>query len=200
METSSTDKERWNRKYGEVAGSEASTAPDPFLVRAFSEFVRPAFPDGGSALDVAGGAGRHAIWLVTRGWQATIIDISETGVEQARQNAGPVASHIHFVVDDLTRFKAAQMQFADAFDVVMVFFYLERISFAEILKALRPGGLFIYKTYTSPQAKLLDGPKSPEFLLQPGELPKLASGLQILQYTEKVSEKAVAELVAKKKI
>jgi SAM-dependent methyltransferase len=201
--TSSTDneRERWNRKYGEVvACTEPRTAPDPFLVRTFSEFVLPAFPKGGSALDVAGGAGRHAIWLAKQGWQVTMIDISEAGVEQARQSAGPVASHIHFVVDDLTRFKAAQMQFANAFDVVMVFFYLERKIFAEILKVLRPGGLLIYKTYTSPQAKLLRGPKNPEHLLKPNELLRLASGLQILQYSEKVSEKAVAELVAKKEI
>jgi tellurite methyltransferase len=200
MTTSSTEKERWNRKYREVvACTEPRTAPDPFLVRSFSEFILSEFPNGGSALDVAGGAGRHAIWLAKQGWQVTIIDISETGVEQARQNAGPVASHIHFVVDDLTHFNAAQMKFADAFDVVMVFFYLERKIFAEILKALRPGGLLIYKTYTSPQAKLSRGPKNPEHLLKPCELPQLASGLQILQYIESVPEKAVAELVAKKK-
>ncbi len=201
MTTSSADKERerWNRKYREfVACTEPRTAPDPFLERSFSEFILPAFPDGGSALDVAGGAGRHAIWLAKQSWQVTIIDISEAGVEQARQNAGPLASHIHFVVDDLTRFEAAQTQFADAFDVVMVFFYLERRMLAEILKALRPGGLFIYKTYTSPQGKLSRGPKNPEHLLNPGELLQLASGLQILQYSENVSEGAVAELVARR--
>lgn len=201
MRSSSTDKKRWNRKYRQdVACTEPRTAPDPFLLRTFSEFILPAFPNGGSALDVAGGAGRHAIWLATRGWQVTIIDISETGVEQARQNARPVASHIHFVVDDLTHFNAAQMQFADGFDVVMVFFYLERGIFAEVLKALRPGGLFIYKTYASPQSKLVTGPKNPDHLLKPGELRQLASGLQVLQYSEKISEKAVAELVARKKI
>jgi tellurite methyltransferase len=203
MTTSSTENERvrWNRKYREVvACAEPRTVPDPFLTRTFSEFILPAFPNGGGALDVAGGAGRHAIWLARQGWQVTIIDISEAGIARAQQNAGPIASHIHFVVDDLTRFEAAQMQLADAFDVVMVFFYLERRIFAEILKALRPGGLLIYKTYTSAQANLLNGPENPDYLLQPGELPQLASGLQILQYSEKVSETAVAELVAKKEI
>jgi hypothetical protein len=62
-------------------------------------------------LDLAGGAGRHAIGLAKQGWEVTLIDVSGTGVEQARQNAGPLASHIHVVVDDLTHFKAAQTHF-----------------------------------------------------------------------------------------
>ena len=199
---SSSDKERdrWNQKYGEdAAQAKANSAPDPFLVRTFSEYILPEFPHAGSALDVAGGAGRHAIWLAKQGWQVTIIDISETGIEQARQNAGPLALHIHFVIDDLTRFNAAQMQFADAFDVVMVFFYLERKIFPGILKWLRPGGLLIYKTYSSPPAAA-GGPRNAEHLLKQGELLQLASGLQILKYSEKVSEGSVAEMVAKRKI
>jgi len=69
--------------------------PDSLLARAFSKFIRPLFPAGENALDLAGGGGRHAIWLARQGWEVTLIDISETGVEQARQKAGPLASHIH---------------------------------------------------------------------------------------------------------
>jgi tellurite methyltransferase len=200
---SSSDKERgrWNQKYGECgARTDEHTAPDPFLARTFSEYILPEYPLGGSALDVAGGAGRHAIWMAKQGWQVTIIDISETGVERARQNAGPLASQIHFVVDDLTHFNAAQTRFAAAFDVAMVFFYLERKIFSEILEGLRPGGLLLYKTYLSSQTKLASGPKRPEHLLRRGELPQLAAGLRILQYSEKVSNGGVAELVAKKEL
>src|SRR5271154_5528446 len=129
------EREHWNRKYSETGGASTWTIPDPFLPRAFRDFVMPQVPNGGRALDLAGGAGRHAIWLAKQGWEVTIIDISETGVEQARQNAGPLASHIHFVVDDLTHFKAAQTHF----DVVMAFFYLQREIFPELLTAVRPG-------------------------------------------------------------
>ncbi len=196
--TSSSDdeRERWNQKYREAPGAGKRTVPDPFLLRAFSEYILPLFPHGGSALDLAGGAGRHAIWLAKRGWEVTLIDISETGVEQARQHAGPLASHVHFVVDDLTDFKASQTQF----EVVMVFFYLERKSFSEMVKAVRPGGLLVYKTYTLEQAKLVAGPKNPAHLLKPGELLQLADGLRILHYQEEVAEKATAELVASKEI
>src|ERR1035441_2770581 len=109
--SSNNERERWNQKYLEAAGAETWTVPDPFLARAFSGYILPLFPHPGSALDLAGGAGRHAIWLAKQGWEVTLIDVSDAGVEQARQNAGPLASHMHFVVDDLTHFKASQTQF-----------------------------------------------------------------------------------------
>ncbi len=196
----SDERERWNQKYREAPA--AWLEPDPFLEAAFSEYVRPMFPQGGSALDLAGGAGRHAIWLAKQGWEVTLIDLSETGVEQARQNAGPLASHIHVVVDDLTHFNAAQTDFETdfetRFEVVMVFFYLERKIFSEIVKAVRPGGLLIYKTYTRAQAERPRGPKDPAHLLEAGELLQLADGLKILHYREAAAEKATAELIAKK--
>jgi tellurite methyltransferase len=192
--SSSNERQRWNRKYGEAPG--AWMVPDPFLPWAFSKYILPLFPQAASALDLAGGAGRHAIWLAKQGWKVTLIDISETGVEQARQNAGELATDIQFVVDDLTRFDASQTRF----EVVMSFFYLERKIFAELVKAVRPGGLFLYKTHTLERAKKADGHKNPAYLLKPGELLQLATGLRVLHYREQGSEKATAELVAKKEI
>jgi len=63
--------------------------------------------------------GRHAIWLAKQGRRVTLIniDISEIGIEPERQRAAPFAFRIHFVVDDLTHFKASQMEF----DVVIRF-------------------------------------------------------------------------------
>jgi tellurite methyltransferase len=201
------ERERWNHKYRGAPTAWSST-PDPFLERAFSEYVLPLYPEGGSALDFAGGAGRHAIWLAKQGWEVTLMDISEAGIELARRNAGPLASRIHLVADDLTRFKASQTHVEHShvdhshvtrgFDVVMVFFYLERTIFSELLRAIRPGGLLLYKTYTSVQGKLPDGPKNPAHLLEPGELLRLAAGLRVLYYREEMAERAPAELVAQK--
>jgi tellurite methyltransferase len=197
---SNAERERWNQKYREASGASVSMAPDPFLPQAFSEYILPLFPRGGRALDLAGGTGRHSIWLAEQGWEVTLIDISETGVEQARQNAGPLASEIHFVVNDLTGFKAAQTEFEAGFEVVIAFFYLERRIFSEMVKAVRPGGLLLYKTYTVAQAKLPGGPKNLAYLLQAGELLQLANGdgLRVLHCSEETAETATAELVARK--
>ena len=76
------DKTFWNRKYRE--GSHTSMEPDPFLVSAYSEFLAYNVP--GYALDVAGGVGRHALWLAERGWKVRLVDVSEVGIELARRN------------------------------------------------------------------------------------------------------------------
>ncbi|MGA8539766.1 MAG: class I SAM-dependent methyltransferase [Terriglobales bacterium] len=207
LSISDNEREHWNRKYRETPGS--WLVPDRFLLWAFPEYILPRFPHGGSALDLAGGAGRHAIWLAKQGWEVTLIDISETGVEQARQSTGPLASHIHFVVDDLTHFKAAQTHFdgcketgfkETGFGVVMAFFYLQREIINEVVAAVRPGGLLVYKTYLRAQAKLPRGPKNPEHMLDPSELLQLAAGLKVLHHREEVAEKATAELVARREV
>jgi SAM-dependent methyltransferase len=208
-----SDRERWNRKHRESldsSGRLVSANPDPLLEKAFAEYVLPLFPNGGSALDLAGGTGRHAIWLAKRGWEVTLIDVSDVGVEQARENAGRFASNIRFVIDDLTGFLASQTQDSQRqFDLVIVFYYLEREIFPEILKALRPGGLLIYKTHMRPitasdadrdgEKKLTQGPKNAAYLLMPGELPRLAKGLRIMHYREDLAGRATAELIGRKK-
>jgi tellurite methyltransferase len=189
------ERERWNDKYR--LAPDQWIDPDPFLLRAFEQFIQPRFRDGGKALDIAGGAGRHAIWLAQQGWEVTLIDISETGVELARQRAGSLASSIRFVLDDLTGPWSSQTR-SEEFDVVVGFFYLERTIFAEIVKMLKPGGLLVYKTLTLEQLKLPGGPRDPAHLLASGELRRLADGLQVLHYAEEIGRKATAELVAMK--
>ena len=84
------------------------------------------------------------------------------------------------------------------FDLVMVFSFLERRIFPEIVKAIRSGGLLIYKTLTLEQLKLEGDPRDPAHLLASGELLRLAEGLQVLHYREEIAKKATAELVARK--
>jgi tellurite methyltransferase len=182
----------WNQRYDQ--GSHASLDPDPFFVRAYREFVEPRFKYVGRALDLAGGLGRHALYLAERGWLVTLMDISDVALKQARRQAEQADLHIFAEQVDLTDAQLPE----DAFDLIVVFFYLERNLFPQIAAPLRPGGMLIYKTYTEEQQKLSGGPLHPMHLLQSGELRSAFPELEVLHYNETVTDKAVAELVARR--
>lgn len=74
------DKQKWDARY--AARGPHTAGPDEFLLS-----VDHALPHSGLALDVAGGTGRHALWLANRGLETTLLDISETGLAIADQLA-----------------------------------------------------------------------------------------------------------------
>jgi len=187
------ERKEWDQRY--APGTHGPTAPDPFFVQAYEQFVAVAFPNGGEGLDVAGGLGRHAVWLAQHGWRMSLIDISEVGVQQARQNALRAGVEIDCNVHDLRSTSLPE----ERFDLVTVFFYLERTLFAQLAQTLRPGGLIVYKTYTSEALRRGHGPSHRMHLLEPNELLKEFEGLRVLYYREPVEGNAVAELVARKK-
>jgi tellurite methyltransferase len=187
------EKTLWDKKYSER--SHGSLEPDPFLVSAYDEFLASRPP--GIALDVAGGVGRHAIWLAQRGWPVRLLDISEIGIRQAKENAkqtgtaGSISSEVRDlnITQDLGR---------EQYDLAIVFFFLQRELFPALAAAIKPGGLLIYKTYTTEQKNFAGGPSHPMFLLESNELLHAFSSLRVLHYHETISQKGVAELVARK--
>lgn len=183
----------WDKKYSER--SHSSLEPDRFLVNACEEFLAGRSP--GTALDVAGGVGRHAIWLAQRGWRVKLLDISEVGIQQAEENAKQTetASSIITKVQDLNRVQDLGRQ---QYDLILVFFFLQRELFSVLISALKPGGFLIYKTYTTDQKKFGGGPSHPMFLLEPNELLHAFSSMRVLHYHETSQQKGVAELVARK--
>jgi len=187
------EKALWNKKYSE--GSHTSLDPDPFLVSAYDEFLFGTSP--GLALDVAGGVGRHSIWLAQRGWRVKLLDISELGVQQAAENAkrSGTASSISADVCDLNTMRDLGHE---QYDLIVVFFFLQRAIFPALTAALKPGGFLIYKTYTTEQKHFAGGPSHPMFLLDPNELLHAFRSLRVLRYHETTQEKGVAELVARK--
>src|SRR5690242_3035347 len=114
------EKALWDKKYSE--GSHSSLAPDPFLLSVHAEFLSERPP--GSALDVAGGVGRHAIWLAERGWRVKLVDISGVGIALARENAARSAA-ASAIVTELRDLNTAQDFGRELYDLIMVFFFLQ---------------------------------------------------------------------------
>jgi 2-polyprenyl-3-methyl-5-hydroxy-6-metoxy-1,4-benzoquinol methylase len=194
-------RERWNGRYR--AGEHTWTDPDPLLLHLYEEFIAPLFPQDGPGprrgLDLAGGAGRHAIWMAKQGWQMTLADLSDEATTLARQNAQAAGVELQTVcepdIDTLTRASASP---GGQYDLIMVFQYLDRSLFPAMRTAIRPGGLILYKTHTMDHLEIGDGkgPKDPERLLRRQELLRVFAGARVLSYNETVVRRGTQCLLA----
>ena len=68
--------------------------PDSNLINTVTE--RPI--ESGKALDIGCGSGHNSIWLAQHGFQVTGVDMSETALQNARQNASEAGVEINFVL------------------------------------------------------------------------------------------------------
>jgi len=190
----SDEKTAWNRKYSE--SPEKWFEPDQLLLRAYDEFMRDIKP--GVALDLAGGAGRNAIWLAQKGWQVRVIDISDVGLGFAREKASKLARASGAIQTEIADLNAISDLGSKRYDLIVVFFFLRRELFPALIRALKPGGFLIYKTYTLDRMKVPGGSGDPRYLLGPNELLRAFTPLRILHYHETLESKAAAELVAQR--
>jgi SAM-dependent methyltransferase len=178
-----SDRERWNAKF--LAGEGQSLEPDPFVIGVCAGLAP------GRALDLAGGAGRHALWLARHGWDATLADVSDEGLAIAGKRAEEARLTLTF------RRESAGETLAWAagqpFDLVVVVWCLLREQFPALPSALAPGGMLLYKTRTSDHLRYTEG-HSLRTALQPGELRMAFSALKTILYRE---ANGVAELVAR---
>jgi len=171
----------WDERYrrGEHAGPE----PDPLLEIALSHFRGARSSPGAAprALDLACGAGRHALRLAEAGFAVTAVDASAVAVEMLRECARSRGLRVDARVADL---EAGEFPFEpEAFHLVCDFFYLQRDLFPLIREGLRPGGLFVAAIHTEDDDPRLR-PFSTEFLLRPGELREEFAGWRLLHYEE----------------
>ncbi|MCA1592113.1 MAG: methyltransferase domain-containing protein [Acidobacteria bacterium] len=171
----------WDERYrrGEHAGVE----PSRLLVRAVEMLARESVDEklaARRALDLACGAGRHAIYLAAQGFNVTAVDASRVGVEMVERRARERGLRLDARVADLER---GEFEFEPCvYDIVCDFYYLQRDLFHDVRASVRRGGLFvaaIHMVDAHPEVK----PMNPEFLLEPGELRALFDDWEILHAT-----------------
>lgn len=153
------------------------------------------------ALDVACGPGRHALLLAAAGFDVRAIDRDAATVETLRGAAQTLGLEIEAEVCDLEagELAAGGLAAGDAgqgsiagcpgalapstYDLIVVVHYLHRPLFPALARALAPGGLLLYETFTVDQAAF-GHPKNPAFLLKNGELPGLVTPLDVVRQRE----------------
>jgi SAM-dependent methyltransferase len=183
--------DQWNERYRR--GEHSADAPDAFLV-ACAEYWD--LLGSRVAADLACGAGRHAVHLAEQGFETTAIDFAEAGLVATRERAARRGLDVATRMLDLEA-PAADLG-AEAFDLIVAVHFLHRPLFAAIKRALRPGGLVVYKTYTRDQLALPEGPTNPAYVLEPNELLREFSDYRVLRYEEKISGEGTAALLAQK--
>ena len=155
---------------------------------------RHLLPASGDGLDLACGSGRNALWLAEQGYQTLGVDRNSRALDGLSQQAARQGLSIRTQAVDLEN--GEPFLEPDTFDLIVVVHYLHRPLFPALVRALRPGGVLVYETFTRAQA-VRGKPANPAFLLEPGELLKCVRALEILASREGDFEgKSVASVVA----
>ena len=155
--------ERWNRRY---LGGDAPTEPSAAVVELLQDLP------GGRALDVAGGAGRHAIWLAQRGFEVLLLDASEVGLRLAGERAQRADVTLRVLQRDL----GVDPLPSGPFDLVVVVAFLDHDVLDAVPEVLVPGGRLVFVQPTTTNLERHERPPRP-FLLQPGEMAQVAERL-----------------------
>lgn len=125
------DAEQWDERY---AASDLvwSAEPNHFVVTLVADLTP------GTAIDVAAGEGRNALWLAEQGWVVTAVDFSSVAVERGRVRPGGHA--VDWQVADITTYAPD-----DQFDLVLLcYLHLPRQLMRRVLNHaaswVAPGG------------------------------------------------------------
>jgi SAM-dependent methyltransferase len=135
----------------------------------------------GTALDVAMGQGRNAVFLAQRGWTVTGFDLSQTGLEVARANAKAAGVSLTAVHSSLESFDYGTGRW-DLIALIYVPYSAHEGQAMEVLaRALKPGGLLVIESFASdrpsPQRRPVD--------IDPARLKASLAGFDVLRFDDR---------------
>jgi len=154
----------WNERY---SAKELVWSAGPN--RLFAEQTTELTP--GSALDIACGEGRNALWLAEQGWQVTGIDFSDVAIGKAGRIGERRGVDVNWVVLDI-----AEEELPSAFDLVCVLYLHtdpeERSRWLNrAIGAVKPGGTFLYIGHDPTNIEQgVGGPQDSALLPDAGEI------------------------------
>ena len=175
---SEADRAKWSARYG---GDDAPPKPpDPFVVAALD-----ALSPSGSALDLAGGLGRHGVELARRGWDTTVVDIAPEGLARARAHAQDQGLELSSCAIDLDADWADLDRSGPWSVVVVAWFLLTEPMWSQLVPRLAGGGRLIYVHPTLANLERHARP-SARFLAPLGHLAERAKahGLEVSMFEE----------------
>ena len=135
----------------------------------------------GTALVLAAGEGRNAVFLAQQGFAVTAVDISGKGLEKCRALAAERGVTVHTAVADIDTFDVGD----DRWDLITDFYYHDPSLYGRVMQGLKPGGFFILQNFSLDQPSTNRfGPKNAEWLVAPNQLPRAFAGWRIRYYED----------------
>jgi SAM-dependent methyltransferase len=163
--------EDWDARYAERR--QWSDGPNTLVAQLLAD-VPP-----GTAVDLAAGEGRHALWLASLGWDVTAVDFSAVGVDRGRAQAG--AERVRWVTADVLEWAGPDA----SLDLVLVaYLHLPTDDVTPLLERsvdwLRPGGRFLLLGHDLDNiARGVGGPQEPGILHSVERLAPVAARLDV---------------------
>lgn len=134
--------EFWNQRYSEPAYA-YGTEPNDFLKENFINIPK------GNVLCLAEGEGRNAVYLAQQGYNVTMVDQSQPGLDKAAKLAKEKGVEVKTIQADLGEFKIEP----DSWDgIISIFGHLppaiRQPLHQQVVAGLKPGGIFVLEAYT----------------------------------------------------
>ncbi|MDP2005991.1 MAG: class I SAM-dependent methyltransferase [Rubrivivax sp.] len=196
----------WNARYS-VDGWFYGREPNAYLREKAA-----LLPAGGRVLCVADGEGRNSVWLAQQGHAVRAFDLSDVAVAKARRLAAEAGVQVDHQVGDFDTWPWADAA-CDAVVAIFIQFAepaMRARQFAQMQRALKPGGVLLLQGYTPRQLELKTGGPGVLSHLYTTELLRTAFGameiIELVEYEAVLNEgerhsglSALAGLVARKR-
>jgi len=183
------DRKRWNERHT-TRPEMLADGPDDLLVL-FRHLL-----SGGDALDLACGLGQNALWLAEQGYRVDAVDISDVAIDRLRDETARRGLNVRAIRADLDDYTLP----VAAYDLVIVFYFLDRRIAPNLAAALSPGGLMIYETFNVRHMVGRSGTK-PTYFLEIGEMRQLFAELEVIWDSDAATEaRTVSSLIARKAV
>ncbi|MGB0860147.1 MAG: class I SAM-dependent methyltransferase [Pseudoalteromonas spongiae] len=109
-------------------------------------------------LTLAEGEGRNAVFLAQQGFEVCAVDASIKGLEKAARLADKHKVNIEFIHADLTNFDLGENKWDSIISIFAPFSQAHRrLLHANVVKSLKPNGVFLLEAYTPEQIHLGTG-------------------------------------------
>ena len=180
------DKQRWNKRHIEK----------PMLhqvAKIVEKYIQEACV--GKALDIACGTGRNTHFLEELGFEVDAVDLSDYALSQIKNT-----QNIKKIETDLDTYNLEKNKYT----LIVNCNYLNRRLMAQIIEALKAGGVIIFETFIVAHDTPEQGSMNPDYLLKKNELLDVFRSLDIIYYEERNDvnlrgeKNKIASLVARK--